>query len=158
MVSVQRASTGQLNGATFAMARLEHRYLHSPFSKEFVLGLKSSAVQDAKRCALRMLHLHGLRDDWYDEDSSAPTPLAMTSAVSLFNRISSLMSVASIFPTYEGGVLLEYENDCWDWSVEIFPDGDVEVHGSEIMGGTDCREQCFRTLIDAMETIQQTVG
>ena len=93
------------------------------------------AIHPSLRCEERLDELRELADDWYDEGSKAPSEEALARAESLLRKVPGLDRLAAIFPTYEGGVQLEWESDR-SWSVEI-TDSVVEVHGVVTEGEED---------------------
>lgn len=120
----------------------------------FATMLGKGGHDGSERCASRLLHLLRLPDDWHDNDSSSPTATAMSSATVLLRLVPNLMPVVSIFPTYSGGVMLEYEHDGWDWSAEIQPAGEVEIHGVELQGEEEFLKQ-VSGVGDALEIVRQ---
>ena len=86
------------------------------------------------KCRERIASLADLQDGWHDGTGKAPSASAVAVASVLIDRNPTRAGIYSIFPTENGGLLFEFVHAGWDYSVEIRPDGSVEVYGIELNG------------------------
>ena len=135
--------------------RLESERFLTTVPDPFTLILANGSDPDASRCASRLLHLLRLPNDWYDDESCSPAIAALCPATVLLGLVPRLVPIVSIFPTYSGGVMFEYEHDEWNWSVEFQADGEVELHGVAQQGEEEFPLQEFSCIEDALDTIRQ---
>ncbi len=82
----------------------------------------------------RLSELAALPPNWNDEDAPVISPLALNLARQLLSLRPQLTGVSDLFPSPDGGVLIEYVRGSWDLSVEISPTGTLEIFGFEIGG------------------------
>ena len=146
-----------MNEILSEVQRLESERYFAWSRNPFTAMLGEGVPEGAKRCASRLLYLLRLSNDWYDEESRAPTALSLSAATAILRLVPALVPFVSIFPMYSGGVMFEYEHDQWDWSVEIHANGEVEIHGSASHSDEEFPLQQFACMEDALETISQHV-
>lgn len=96
--------------------------------------IDAEVVADLERCRGRISALSSLPDGWHDGAGKVPTPDSIASAHRLLACNPGLAASYSIFPTDEGGLLFEFVQGDWDYSVEIRPDGKAEIYGIESDG------------------------
>lgn len=85
-----------------------------------------------------------LQDGWLDGYGSAISESTRESAKKFLLSISRLPSFYAVAPTEEGSILLEYDNDGWDYGIEISSDGSYTVFGIDIEN-TDEFSNTFQT-------------
>ncbi len=117
--------------------------------------IDAEVVADLERCRGRISALSSLPDGWHDGAGKAPTPDCIASAHRLLACNPGLAASYSIFPTDEGGLLFEFMQGGWDYSIEIGPNGKAEIYGVESDGegemGTevlDVDSEMFRAKFD----------
>jgi hypothetical protein len=93
--------------------------------------IDAKVVADLERCRSRIGMLTSLSDGWHDGSGKAPTPVSVVSAHRLLARNPGLAANYSIFPTDDGGLLFEFAQGPWDYSIEIGPGGQAEIYGVE---------------------------
>lgn len=103
---------------------------------------------DLERCRTRLAELRQLESGWHDGEGVALKSAAIEAAEKLIAKRWGLAGAYRIFPTEEGGVLIEFEHNGWDFSLEFSPAGSVEMFGVEIDGLGEKEPQSFRQLDD----------
>jgi hypothetical protein len=79
--------------------------------------IDAKVVADLDRCRGRIGALFSLADGWHDGAGKSPTAEARTAALRLLARNPGLAGDYRIFPTDPGGILFEFANGGWDYSV-----------------------------------------
>ena len=83
-----------------------------------------------------MQELSGIEKGWLGNGQGEKVvDLAILRARQLIVMRADLADLFRIFPTEEGGILLEFDKDSWSFAVEIMPNGSVEIDGSSKDGG-----------------------
>lgn len=82
----------------------------------------------------RLDELAALPADWNDDGAPPISPLALAVTRQLLAQRPPLIQLGELFPSPEGGVLLEYVRGSWDLTVEVSADGTLEIFGYEIDG------------------------
>lgn len=88
-------------------------------------------------CVKRISELSQLQNGWHDGNGLAITSQAVETANKVMNLNHEMNNHYSIFPTDEGGLLIEFIREKWDYSIEIHQDGKLEIYGTEILGKKD---------------------
>ncbi len=101
---------------------------HSEPQQSHATGPLWLLVQD------RLAELAALPADWNDEGAPPISVLALEITRQLLALRPPLMRLSELFPSPEGGVLMEYVRGSWDLTVEISADGTLEIFGFEIDG------------------------
>lgn len=83
---------------------------------------------------IRLQEISNLKNGWHDGSGEKIAPEAVQAAelfcIKYIDRYPSLRA----FPTEEGGILIEFENNIWDLSIEISSTGASSLYASEING------------------------
>jgi len=111
--------------------------------------IDANVVADLERCRIRIAALASLQGGWHDGDGLTPTPEAVTTAGRLLSARPPLAANYHIYPTDEGGILFEFLHAGWDYSVEVGPDGTVEIYGVQVDGPGDLETETFPGIYDA---------
>lgn len=98
------------------------------------------------KCMDRLRELKSLQPGWHDGEGDAPSEDAVRTAKSLISKRSSLAQQFHIFPTPQGGIMIEFEYAGWDYSVEVDQAGDIEFYGIEIEGDKQIEPMFFEAL------------
>ncbi|WPB83149.1 hypothetical protein [Sediminicoccus rosea] len=96
--------------------------------------INTKVVADLQRCRDRIGVLASLSDGWHDGAGKRPTPEAVAVGLRLLARNPRLAGSYRIFPTHAGGLLFEFPQGGWDYSIEIAPGGQGEIYGVESAG------------------------
>ena len=80
----------------------------------------------------RILYLRSLKEGWNNGKGKPPTQEALATAALLVRCDSNIATISSIFPTDAGELLFEFVRDGQDQSIEIEPDGSIEMYAVEI--------------------------
>jgi hypothetical protein len=103
---------------------------------------------DFKKCRTRLDELRNLKDGWHDghgfQIAQAPLDLAQKFCI----KHPTYCGLFRLYPTEVGGVLIDFERDGWDFSVEFSPTGGVEMYGIEIDGSQEMEPVEFPGLND----------
>jgi hypothetical protein len=96
--------------------------------------LQQPGTTDAQWVAVeeRLAELATLPADWNDEGAPPISPLALQITRQLLALRPPLIALIQLFPSPEGGVLMEYVRGTWDLSIEVSADGTLEIFGFEI--------------------------
>lgn len=99
--------------------------------------LSHSFQTDAQWLAVeqRLAELAALPSNWNDDGAPPISASALQVTRQLLAQRRPLIGLSVIFPSPDGGVLIEYVRGVWDLTVEVSPDGSLEIFGFEI-GGT----------------------
>ncbi|MDH0865737.1 hypothetical protein [Mitsuaria sp. GD03876] len=102
-----------------------------------VVGAQPTHRIDAPWLAVekRLDELAALPANWNDEGSPPISASALHVTRQLLAHRRPLIGLGVLFPSPDGGVLIEYVRGHWDLTVEINADGSLEIFGFEI-GGT----------------------
>jgi hypothetical protein len=92
----------------------------------------------------RLKELLALSSGWDDGAGAAVTENAAASARSFLAKRPGHTGTYKIFPTPSGGLLIDFEANGWDLSIEFEPDGSVELFGIEIEGDGELSPLSFR--------------
>jgi hypothetical protein len=84
-------------------------------------------------------------------------------AVAAANRLLSarprLAGSYHIYPGDAGGVLFEFVHSGWDYSVEIGPNGEIEIYGVQVDGPGDLDAKVFPSMgEDALKFLDSLTG
>lgn len=105
-------------------------------------------VADLTRRRERIAELLALPNGWHDGDGSAVTAVAGEAAQKFLDKRPLLAAHYLIFPTMSGGILIEIEQNGWDFSVEFAADGTVEMFGVQVDGPDEMEAQTFPGIDD----------
>lgn len=93
--------------------------------------IDAKVVADLAACRERITSLLSLSDGWHSGFGRSPTHAAAATASRLLARRPGMAGTYRIFPTDLGGLLLEFTRHGWDYSIEISPEGMVEIYGTD---------------------------
>lgn len=99
--------------------------------------IDAALVANLARCRKRIASMAELIDGWHDGDGKAVTLKAIGVAEKLISARPMLAGSYHIYPTDIGGVLLEFVQSGWDYSVEATPEGGIEIYGVQVEGPGD---------------------
>ncbi len=104
-----------------------------------VIDAKTFADMDV--CRSRISSLVALREGWHDGQGKSPTNASAATALRLLSRKPGMAASYRIYPTDDGGLLIEFVRAGWDYGFEIAPSGTIEIFGTDASGdaefGTD---------------------
>jgi len=98
---------------------------------------------DLLRCRNRIAELSALSDGWHDGAGRRIADDAVELANRFLSKRPTLSKQYHIYPTEEGGILVEFEANLWDISVEFLPEGGVELYGVQIDGAEELQPVHF---------------
>lgn len=113
-----------------------------------VVLIDERIAADLDRCKRRIAEIQVLPDGWDDKTGKSIDALAVNSISRFLVRRPHFCADYKIFPTSMGGVLLEFEVNGWDLSLEFLSGGSVEIFGIEIDGDGELQP----TLFEGVET------
>lgn len=109
-------------------------------------------------CLKGLVKLRTLQDGWDGEGSLAIENDALASAAMILVLVPELHELIRVYPTFEGGVLLEYITTDWSYSVEVAPTGTVAFCGVEIEGSDEFDLEDFQsTDYELLTKIRNTI-
>jgi hypothetical protein len=106
-----------------------------------------------QRCRDRLLELSTLKAGWLDGAGMEIDPRAMAAAEAFLTMRPFFAGAYRLYPTEDGGILFEFENHGWDFSVEFSPTGAIEMYGVEIAGSEEMELQSFEQLDEAFISV-----
>ncbi len=113
----------------------------------FDIGIVDDELSAAlTKCRVRLDELRTLEAGWHDGHGSKVTDSALSSAQTFLTKRPSYCGAFRIFPTENGGVLIDFEQGGWDYSVEVSPHGGVEMYGIEIEGSGEIEPEEFNAV------------
>jgi hypothetical protein len=98
------------------------------------------------RLVVRLEEIGSLRDGWMDGSGLSVSIVAVGAALAMVQARPILGSIIKPFPTQSGGVMLEFELNGWDYSVEFMADGTAEIFGIEVEGDEEMIPQSTTAL------------
>ncbi|UEM08307.1 hypothetical protein J4G43_026205 [Bradyrhizobium barranii subsp. barranii] len=98
---------------------------------------------DLLRCRNRLAELRALSDGWHDGVGRRIADDAVELANRFLGKRPTLSKRYHIYPTEEGGILIEFEANSWDISVEFLPGGGMELYGVQIDGADELQPVQF---------------
>lgn len=145
-------------GATVQFAiqiELDHSDNFRGITEVFGVELVDPDMADGlARCHERLNTLRSLKNGWHSSEEGEPvSDLAHTACRSFLGRRASRSKEYRIFPTIEGGLLIEFIANGWDNSVEFKPDGGVDFFGVELEGDGEFGPETFSKLDDDFYTL-----
>ncbi len=108
------------------------------------------------KCKERLNELENLGAGWYDGAGEAISAFALQSSRQLIEKFSFICEALKIYPTEEGGVKFELDNNGWDYSIEFLPDGYLEMYGIELNGSNEMAPESFVSLNSDFITLFNT--
>ena len=97
----------------------------------------------------RLEELKALVAGWHDGEGVPISRQAIDSCRSFLARRASFAKDYRIYPTLQGGILVEFIAGAWDLSVEFDPAGGVEFLGVEVEGDREFGPESFSGVDDA---------
>jgi len=96
--------------------------------------IDGAVVSDLERCRTRISKLGELTEGWNNGDGVPIRPDAATAAFRLLAARPRLAGRYHIYPTDEGGLLMEFVYEGWDYGIEIGPNGAPAIYGVQLDG------------------------
>ena len=126
----------------------------------FDVDLIDAALEaNLERCRMRIQSIASLKDGWHDSDGKGVTQRAVAAADRLLSARPRLAESYHIYPSDAGGVLYEFVHSGWDYSVEIGPNGDIEIYGVQVDGPGDLDTKIFPSMDeDALKFLDSLTG
>jgi hypothetical protein len=121
--------------------------------------IDAALVGNLERCRERIQAIADLQDGWRDGDGNHVTQQAIVAAKRLLSARPQLAGGYHIYPTEVGGILFEFVHSGWDYSVEISPNGEIEIYGVQVDGAGDLDAQAFPSInVDALAFLDSRTG
>lgn len=120
--------------------------------------IDAKVIADLERCRSRIEALTSLSDGWHDGTGRRPTEASVVSAYRLLARNPGLAANYSIFPTDEGGLLFEFVQGHWDYSIEIGASGQADIYGVETDGDGELETGALDVDGDEFQTVFDNVA
>jgi hypothetical protein len=121
--------------------------------------IDAALIADLERCRNRIESIANLKQGWNTGDGEAVTPVAIEAAEKLLSSRPRLAGSYHIYPTNVGGILFEFVQSGWDYSIEIAPNGGVEIYGVEIDGAGDYDTTPFVGMDEeALKALDELIG
>ena len=121
--------------------------------------IDAALVAILERCRMRIQSITSLKDGWHEGDGKAVTQEALVAAERLLSARPRLAGSYHIYPTDAGGVLFEFVRSGWDYSVEIGPNGEIEIYGVQVDGPGDLDTKVFHSIgEDALKFLDSLTG
>lgn len=99
-----------------------------------------------------LLDLMDLQNGWDGEGSVRLGRPAINAGLLVYAVIPSQFRPVCVYPTHDGGVLIEYRSRHWACSIEIAKNGDIELYGVEIAGNDEFGILEFKKIDDKLLT------
>lgn len=92
------------------------------------------AIGLTDECSRRFMELFCLEEDWHEDGIVRPAMASVALSLMFLADEPQLRNQVRVYPTYEGGILLEYRFDGWDYALRFLNEGSIEFYGIEIDG------------------------
>lgn len=109
--------------------------------------IDAEIVGQLARCKERLIQISALEAGWDNGHGDAIQSAAVARAHQFLEKRPALCGAYKVYPTSEGGVLLEFERNGWDYSVEFKADG-VEMYGIEVDGDGEMEPLAFAEMAE----------
>lgn len=110
----------------------------------FDIGLVDARIgSELLRCRERILELKALAAGWHDGEGLAIDPTSLDAAEVFLSKKFHLSGAYKIYPMETGQILIEFETNGWDFSIEFGPGADIEMYGVEIDGEGEMEPTTF---------------
>ncbi len=106
-------------------------------------------VEQLEKCKTRLSEFESLREGWLDGAGESIAKDAIRAADAFLTKRPAFAETYGIFPTADGGILIEFQNGTWDIAVEFTKAGAIEMSGVEINGPNDLQSRAFESLNEA---------
>lgn len=125
---------------------LDHSNKFRSVIEIFDVELIDSISPTQRKLLDRLEHLASLEKGWMDGMGERLSATAIETA-GYFITITPLTADAyKIYPSETGGILIELEWNDWDYSVEIQPDGSVEMYGISLSDTQEITPMSFESI------------
>jgi hypothetical protein len=105
----------------------------------------------------RLAEMEALSPNWNDDGAPPISGLALQITRQLLALRPPLIRISELFPSPDGGVLMEYVRGSWDLTVEVGADGTLEIYGFEIDGTLKVFPHPYPSMnavfLDALDTV-----
>lgn len=91
----------------------------------------------SKESFLRLIEFLDLSHDWDDDGSDAPSLDSVIMAARILLDREELRSRAYVYPTRDGGILIEWDHLGWGYSLRVLNTGHFEFFGVEYGGALE---------------------
>ena len=142
------------------LIELDNKDVYRRVVDVFDVDLIDAALEaNLERCRMRIQSIASLKDGWHDGDGKGVTQRAVAAADRLLSARPRLAESYHIYPSDAGGVLYEFVHSGWDYSVEIGPNGDIEIYGVQVDGPGDLDTKIFPSMDeDALKFLDSLTG
>jgi hypothetical protein len=103
-------------------------------------------VEQLEKCKARLGEFESLGEGWLDGAGESIATEAIRAADAFLTKRPAFAEIYGIFPTSDGGILIEFQNGTWDISVEFTKAGGIEMSGVEINGPNDLPSRAFEAV------------
>ncbi len=100
------------------------------------------------KCRKRLIEIRALNAGWHDGSGLQITDSALNAAESFLSKRTAHCAAFRLYPTEAGGILIDFEQGGWDYSVEFSAVGGVEMYGIEINGSGELEPEEFDFMDD----------
>ena len=83
---------------------------------------------------VRLISFLSLSYDWDNDGSDAPSLESVNMAARLLRDHEELRTRSCVYPTRDGGILIEWDHIGWGYSLRVLNDGNFEFLGVEFDG------------------------
>jgi len=125
---------------------LDHNNKFRSVIEIFDVELIDSISPTQRKLLDRLEHLASLEKGWMDGMGERLSATAIETAGYFITITPQTADAYKIYPSETGGVLIELEWDDWDYSVEIQPDGSVEMYGISLSDTQEITPMSFESI------------
>ncbi|SDA31481.1 hypothetical protein [Sphingomonas sp. NFR15] len=132
------------------LAELDSQDRFRGVSDVFEVGIVFDEARAAFEKAMKRLsELRALPDGWHDGSGKQIAGDALESASQFFDQRPAFCELYRIYPTEEAAILIDFEIDGWDYSIEFGSGGAIEMYGIQVDGDAEMEPHDFRS-VDAL--------
>jgi len=125
---------------------LDHNNKYRDVIEVHRVGLYDAITAAQTKLFERLQYLITLQDGWLDGGGNATTPHAAESAGYFIALSHHTAESYRLYPSEAGGVLVEFEWNSWDYTVECLPDGRLEMYGISLIDEDEMLPTTFNTM------------
>lgn len=125
---------------------LDHNNRYRNIIDVHQVGLYDPTTAAQTKLFERLAHLSSLSEGWLDGEGRSVT-LEVREAAGFFIALSHQTAEAyRLYPSEAGGILVEFEWENWDYTVEFLPDGKIEMYGISLNDDAEMLPTLFDTV------------
>jgi hypothetical protein len=125
---------------------LDHNNRYRNITDVHQVGLYDPITAAQTKLFERLTHLSSLSEGWLDGQGRSITLEACDTAGFFIALSHQTAEAYRLYPSEVGGLLVEFEWEGWDYTVECLPDGNLEMYGISLNDDAEMLPTSFDTV------------